>query len=133
MGPHQFEDDAVLRQAAFEHVLRLAKIHGHLTARELNPGFSVFGKRIPLVNPHRGIFKPQQLRFLLSIRTVFPRPGGRIWYDDQREVHRQIFKGEEAVDYAFMGTDPNAADNRWRQMDDVLTHDARKQCQKGSM
>ena len=42
-GPHQFKDDAVLRQAAFEHVLRLAKILGHLTARELNPGFSVLG------------------------------------------------------------------------------------------
>lgn len=77
------------------------------------------------MNPQRAIFKPQQLRLLLSIRTVFPRSGGRIWYDDQREVHRQTFEGEEAVDYAFMGTDPNAADNRWLQMDGVLTHDAR--------
>jgi len=50
---------------------------------------------------------------LLSIRTVFPRPGGRVWYDDQRQVHRQIFQGDNAVDYAFMGSDPNAADNRW--------------------
>lgn len=130
-GPHQFKDDAVLRQAAFEHVLRLAKILGHLTARELNPGFSVLGERIPLVNPQRGIFKPQQLRFLLSIRTVFPRSAGRIWHDDQRGVHRQIFKSEEAVDNTFMGTNPNAADNRWRQMDGVF--DARQQCQKGSM
>jgi putative restriction endonuclease len=71
------------------------------------------GQRIPLVNPQRGIFKPQQMRFLLSIKTVFPKPGGKVWYDDQREVHRQIFEGDETVDYAFMGQDPNAADNRW--------------------
>ena len=71
------------------------------------------GERIPLVNPQRGIFKPQQMRYLLSIKTVFPKPGARVWYDDQREVHRQIFEGEETIDYAFMGRDPDAADNRW--------------------
>ena len=43
------------------------------------------------------------MRFLLSIKTVFPKPGGKIWYDDQREVHRQIFEGDETIDYAFMG------------------------------
>jgi putative restriction endonuclease len=53
------------------------------------------------------------MRFLLSIKTVFPKPGGKVWYDDQREVHRQIFDGDEAIDYAFMGQDPQAADNRW--------------------
>jgi hypothetical protein len=66
-----------------------------------------------LINPQRGIFKPKQMRFLLSIKTVFPRSGARVWYDDQREVHRQIFEGDESVDYAFMGTNPDAADNRW--------------------
>jgi hypothetical protein len=53
------------------------------------------------------------MEHLLSIKTVFPRKGGRIWYDDQREVHQQIYAGDEVVDYAFMGTDPNSADNRW--------------------
>jgi putative restriction endonuclease len=53
------------------------------------------------------------MRFLLSIRTVFPKPGGKVWYDDQRQVHRQIFESEETVEYAFMGQDPNAADNQW--------------------
>jgi putative restriction endonuclease len=32
------------------------------------------------------------MKYLLSIKTVFPRPGGRVWYDDQRDVHRQIFR-----------------------------------------
>src|SRR5262245_59656972 len=53
------------------------------------------------------------MQFLLSIRTVFPTPGRRVWYDDQRAAHQQIFAGDETVDYAFMGEDPDAADNRW--------------------
>ena len=53
------------------------------------------------------------MRFLLSIKTVFPKPGARVWCDDQCEVHRQIFEGDETIDDAFMGQDPDAADNRW--------------------
>lgn len=105
--------DALIRAAAFEHVRRLSESYDHLTATELKPGFMFNGERLPLMNPQRGIFKPQQLPFLLSIKTVFPKPGGKVWYDDQRDVHRQIFEGDETVDYAFMGRDPNAADNRW--------------------
>ena len=105
--------DTLMRMAAFEHVRRLSEVCGHLTANEQRPGFVFDGERIPLVNPQRGIFKPRQMRFLLSIKTVFPRSGARVWYDDQRDVHRQIFNSEEAVDYAFMGQDPDAADNRW--------------------
>jgi len=105
--------DAVIRLVAFAHVRMLGEVHDHLTASELKPGFVFQGERIPLINPQRGIFKPQQMRFLLSIKTVFPKPGRRVWYDDQREVHRQIFEGDETVDYAFMGTNPDAADNRW--------------------
>jgi putative restriction endonuclease len=105
--------DTLMRTAAFEHVRRLGELHDHLTAAELKPGFVFQGERIPLINPQRGIFKPQQMRFLLSIKTVFPRPGGKVWYDDQREVHRQIFDGDETIEYAFMGQDPDAADNRW--------------------
>jgi len=44
---------------------------------------------------------------------VFPGKGGRIWYDDQRHVHHQIFAGEDELDYAFMGNDPSATDNVW--------------------
>jgi len=107
------EADTLMRMAAFEHVRRLGEVHDHLTATDLKPGFIFDGERIPLINPQRGIFKPQQMRFLLSIKTVFPKAGGRVWYDDQREVHRQIFEGDDTVDYAFMGQDPSAADNRW--------------------
>ena len=102
-----------MRMAAFDQVRRLSELHDHLTVNELQPGFIFEGERIPLVNLRRGIFKPQQMRFLLSIKTVFPKPGGKVWYDDQRDVHRQIFEGDETIDYAFMGQNPNAADNQW--------------------
>jgi putative restriction endonuclease len=105
--------DTLMRMAAFEHVRRLGEVHVPLTATDLKPGFVFQGERIPLINPQRGIFKPQQMRFLLSIKTVFPKPGGKVWYDDQREVHRQIFDGDEMIDYAFMGQNADAADNRW--------------------
>ena len=106
-------DDTRMRLAAFARLRDLNETHDHLTKQELAPGFTFEGVRIPFVNPQRGIFKPVQMLYLLSIKTVFPKPGGRVWYDDQREVHRQIFAGEETVDYAFMGQDPDAADNRW--------------------
>jgi putative restriction endonuclease len=109
----ELDHDTAIRIAAFEHVRRLCRVHDNLTAVELKPGFSFSGDRIPLINPQRGIFKPHQMRFLLSIKTVFPKPGAKVWYDDQREVHRQIFEGNENVDYAFMGQNPDAADNRW--------------------
>ena len=67
-----------MRLAAFKRVEMLSKMHGHLTHRELSTGFIFQDERIPLVNPQRGIFKPRQMRYLLSIKTVIPKPGGRV-------------------------------------------------------
>ncbi|HEX2829770.1 MAG TPA: HNH endonuclease [Burkholderiales bacterium] len=106
-------DDQAPRLAAFEHVRRLTDVRGDLTSSDLRAGFQFLGERVPLINPQRGIFKPRRMRYLLSIRTVFPRSGARVWYDDQRQAHRQIYEGDEAVEYAFMGQDSQAADNRW--------------------
>jgi len=107
------DSDQLMRAAAFSAVRQLIEVRGDLTAQDLKVGFSFQGERIPFINPQRGIFKPRQMRYLLSIKTVFPRPGARVWYDDQRQVHRQIYAGDETVDYAFMGQDHDAADNRW--------------------
>ena len=104
--------DTAMRAAAVAHLDRLAAGRP-LTSDDLAAGFIFHGQRVPLVNMRRGIFKPQVMRHLLSIRTVYPRTGARVWYDDQRRVHEQIHAGEEFVDYAFMGSDPEAADNRW--------------------
>lgn len=105
--------DTPMRLQAFAHVQRLSELHDHLTAKVLRRGFMFEGKRVPLINPRRGIFKPRQMHYLLSIRTVFPRSGARVWYDDQRLAHRQIFQQDQTVDYAFMGQNAEAADNRW--------------------
>jgi putative restriction endonuclease len=106
-------EDTLVRMAAFSQVRRLQELHDHLGAEHLAAGFTFRGERVPLINPRRGIFKPQRMRHLLSIKTVFPKTGAKVWYDDQRNVHRQIYDGDETVDYAFMGEDPDAADNRW--------------------
>lgn len=103
----------MLRAAAFSQVRRMLEVHDQLTASDLSAGFVFEGERLPLVNPQRGIFKPRQMQHLLSIRTVFPKPGAKVWYDDQRNVHRQIYDGQETIDYAFMGQDPEVAENRW--------------------
>ena len=105
--------DVLMRAAAFAQVERLAARHDTLTAEHLRGGFVFEHERVPLINPQRGIFKPRAMRHLLSIKTVFPRPGGRVRYDDQHRVHEQLYAGSEAVDYAFMGQDLEAADNRW--------------------
>jgi putative restriction endonuclease len=102
-----------MRLAAFSAVHGLMEVHGDLTSQHLRAGFVYGSERIPLINRYRGIFKPRRMQFLLSICTVFPKKGAKVWYDDQREVHRQIYQGDESIDYAFMGTDADAADNRW--------------------
>jgi putative restriction endonuclease len=105
--------DEVLRKAAFDHLSALSAGRDYLTSEELAKGFVFEGQRIPLVNPRRGIFKPRQMKYLLSIRTVFPKPGNRIWYDDQRQVNQALYRSNDVVEYAFMGADPDAADNQW--------------------
>lgn len=42
--------EALIRKAAFEHIRRLTEIRQHLTAKDLAPGFTFAGERIPLVN-----------------------------------------------------------------------------------
>ena len=106
-------EDSEVRAAAFAHCRQLMATRPHLTSAELNEGFLFNGSRIPWANPQQGIFKPRQMEFLLSIRTVHPAKGRRVWYDDQRNVHEQIFAGSDVVDYAFMGDDPDAFQNRW--------------------
>jgi hypothetical protein len=105
--------DQRMRQAAFLEVRRRAELRDQLTSEDLALGFQFEGRRYPLVNPQRGIFKPREMAGLLSIRTVVPRSGARVWYDDQREAHQQIYAGDEFVDYAFTGKNPDAAENRW--------------------
>ncbi len=104
------DTDTAIRTAAFEEIRRLTALSEILTFKQLKPGFMFRGQRIPFISP-RGIFKPAQMAHLLSIKTVIPDARGRIWYEDQKQVHGQIYSGDETVSYSFMGTDPGAYDN----------------------
>jgi putative restriction endonuclease len=86
--------DPVIRQAAFDHIRSLQSRDPILSHEAIRQGFVFDGERWSLWNPRRGIFKPRGMPFLLSIRTVVPRRGARVWYDDQRRVHQQIFAGD---------------------------------------
>ena len=65
------EQNAALRQAAFQHVRRLTETHDQLSPANLKPGFLFRGERIPLINPQHGIFKPRQMRFLHFDKDCF--------------------------------------------------------------
>ncbi len=110
-----FEDnqDTLIRVEAFRRVQILQQSNRYIAASDLKPGFQFNGDRIPLVNRPRGIFKPRQMKFLLSVKTAIPRPGREVWYDDQLQDHQNLFEGIDSVEYAFMGNNPQAAANRW--------------------
>lgn len=107
------ELDSQIRLEAFARVKELTERYGTVTDAQLKRGFTYNGEQIHFYNKPRGIFKPKQTKYLLSIKTVFPRPGRRIWYDDQRQVLQQLYDSDEFVDYSFMGTDPSAPSNQW--------------------
>ena len=105
--------DDEMRSAAFATIRHLMATRAHLTNNDVKAGFQFRGERVPFINQQQGIFKPRQMQYLLSIRTVYPRSGRRVWYDDQRQVHQQIFDGHDVIDYAFMKNNPDAFQNRW--------------------
>jgi putative restriction endonuclease len=103
-------EDARVRMLIVRY-LRRVESSGVLTRADLDAGAEVDGRRISVVS-RRGIFKPAQMRWLLSISTVHPRPNARVWYDDQTIVHSQIEAGDEEINYSFQGRDPAAFDNQ---------------------
>ncbi len=105
--------DDRMRLAAFERIRDLEAVHDHIPWSEIDKGFSFEGSKISLATRPRGIFKPKEMKFLLSIRTVFPRTGRRAWYEDQIDVHRKFFENTESIDYDFMEGSEDAAPNRW--------------------
>jgi putative restriction endonuclease len=68
------DSDTAMRAAAFANIRRLNELRDVLSASDLAGGFQFGGARIPLINPQRGIFKPTQMKYLLSIKTVFRKP-----------------------------------------------------------
>ena len=102
-----------MRLAAFDHVRRLTARDGILDSSRFAQASSIGANAFPWSIRSAGSSSRADLPFLLSIRTVIPRAGARLWYDDQTQAHRQIYEGDEVLDYAFMGRDPGAAENQW--------------------
>ncbi len=111
--------DRRLRTAAFIDVRRMLELRDPLTASDLARGISIRGRRHPGRrsggNGWGSSF--EVMKYARSIKTVAPMKSARVWYDDQRTTARHPGRrnrgdgpGSSCV---FMGTDPDAADNRW--------------------
>lgn len=105
------DEDFQIRAAAFEHVRQLAEFESPLSYASLEKGFKFKGTRFHILSRAEGIFKPKEMGTVLSIRTSVPRPGRKVRYDDQLNVHRQIYEPEETVEYSFKHGDPNKGNN----------------------
>ena len=79
---NNLDSNFLVRAAAFEHLRHLQETRAQLTAAEIQPGFMFEHRRVALTHAQRTIFKPPQMRELLSIRTVFPDIDAKVWYDD---------------------------------------------------
>ena len=104
--------DDQIRFAAFEHVKRLSEKMSLLNWGEIEKGFLFNGEKICLGTRLEGIFKPRQMESVLSIKTVIPTSGRKIWYRDQEAPHQEIFNSEGSVEYAFTGNDPESPKNQ---------------------
>lgn len=97
--------DLRLRLALFGHIDHLRREHGGLIpSARLNEGMAFDGKRVPIWNQPRGIYKPALLGrdgAALTIQTSFRDP-----YEDTRHLE------DDKLLYRYQGTDPEHPDNR---------------------
>lgn len=105
--------DSSIRMAAFGRIKDLEAVYGHIPWSKIAEGFPFDGSKIALASRPTGIFKPKEMKFLLSVRTVIPRAGRTVWYDDQKDVHKNFFENRESVEYDFKRGSLDAAENRW--------------------
>lgn len=96
--------DLRLRLALFQHIDTVRRESGGvISSRRLNQGFTFEGRRIPIWNQQKGIFRPAALRdtgIALTVQTSFRSP-----YDDRSDA------GEARFVYRYRGQDPRHPDN----------------------
>ena len=110
---HRIGMDFRIRTAAFEKMERLCRFGDTLEWSTIKQGFEFEGRRIHFASKAIGIFRPKDLPFVLSIKTVVPKAGRKFWYDDQQEAHKQVFEESTGVDYAFMKGGQHKVQNIW--------------------
>lgn len=107
------DPDAPYRLAAFERLRALGALHGSaLPWNALQKGFEYGSERLLFATAAQGIFKPARMKGVLSVKTVVPKPGGRVWYHDQLEADTKLRTATDTLTYAFKGSDPDDAQNR---------------------
>ncbi len=107
------DPDAKMRLDAFSRLDELIRIHGSaLPWRILSEGFRSASNQVLFATLVEGIFKPRQMSGILSIKTVVPKPGGKVWYEDQVFRDDQIASPDSIIRYSFKGTNPEDPKNR---------------------
>jgi putative restriction endonuclease len=75
------DPDADIRISAFQQLRAAVRVYGGaLPWSLLKDGFSARGERFLFASAAEGIFRPAGMSGLLSVKTVVPKPKGRIWY-----------------------------------------------------
>ena len=78
------DPDQTIRSRALLAIEALARdFGGRLPWAHIHAGFSARGETIHFANRAKGIFKPKQMSGALSIKTVVPKRGRKLWYEDQ--------------------------------------------------
>lgn len=93
--------DTIVRTLAFDWLERQVSIHGDVLARDLLlQGFEFEGKRVGLISPAQGIFKPRVMpRWPLTITTSPNSP----YADNFADEHHLLYK--------YRGNNPQHPDN----------------------
>ncbi len=108
------DPDAALRVAAFQQLQHLRTLFaGALPWSAIKAGFPSNGRTMQMATEAEGIFKPREMSGLLSLKTVIPKPAGRIWYADQMAADPMIPFSNEILRYSFSGSNPNRTRNQW--------------------
>lgn len=106
------DPEADIRVAAFARLRALTLIHGGaLPWAALTRGFAARGRTFLFASAAEGIFRPAGMTGMLSLKTVVPKPKGRIWYHDQATP--ELETTSDVFWYAFTGSNPENTRNQW--------------------
>ncbi len=106
------DPDADIRTAAFQQLRAAVRVYGGaLPWSFIKEGFTARGRRFLFASAAEGIFRPIGMSGLLSVKTVMPKPKGRIWYHDQASP--ELTTIGDTLSYAFTGTNPENTRNQW--------------------
>lgn len=106
------DPEADIRLAAFARLRELTLVYGGaLPWAALTRGFAARGRTILFASAAEGIFRPAGMIGMLSLKTVVPKPKGRVWYHDQATPELETVG--DVFWYAFTGSNPENTRNQW--------------------